>query len=563
MGIVDHLKNARREELILEVAFGAHIVEGDLGKSLSDGTNVYVQQFLGEAYGKGWKGVSKGIWFKGIRIPENAYKFYPGIQSPGNSDPVQGIDEHFNKDTPHSNTAWIRFALPTDLAADYQDNKNKPPEGFRTIVECQTGDIYDENGNVVESDVYLTNAADAAVFLCKVVRRYPNARINWQSLDALRQHNDDTYIFDWTTLPEGVGLTGSYYSGTNFGTLILKRIDAAVEFNLSDGSPAFTVPIDNFSARWEGKIRPRYSETYTFYLDHDNGCRLWVNGVQLYNVWQNDGQGAYTSGTPAASTPIALTADEYYDIKLEWNEGGGPGEIRLAWESASNDREVVPQERLYPKNEAQKNYECHSKFVAPTSFEDALVSVLASSNAFYQEADGQIHFYSFDTLAPTFAFDETNIKTETFVRSMRYSQIEAANQPTRFQAEGLDLDSQYLEKFAPPVFFDVSNDDFSGHIRTRNVNVGNTRRPQAMKLLKLAATLAADGWIVNFDGMPQTYPVLAGDLITLSITRTDQNTGETFTWTNKKFLVLESNDKSIDSGSDDRVFKLLEWKPYF
>jgi len=556
LGFVDHLKNANPEELLLEVAFGSHLVAGDLAKSISDGTTVRVQQLLGEAYGKGWAGVNGGAWFLGLRIADDKIKFYPGIMSPGNTDTVQGKDTYFPNDTPHSNTAWMRFEVPSAVAVNYQDNNTNPPEGVRFILNCQKGDIYNSTGGIATANQFITNAADAAAFLCMVVRRYPGARINWASLATLRTLLNSTEIPDYRTLPEGVGLTGKYYQGTNFTTLAATRIDPVIEFNLSEGTPAYNITADQFSARWEGYIRPRYTETYTFVVHHDNGIRLWVNEVLLMDIWQDNGLGPWTTTAPDLSTTIALTADQFYTIRVDWNEGGGPGEIRLAWQSATETREVVPQERLYPKNEAIRKYECHSKFTQPTSLDDALKLVLQTSNAYYQDADGVLSFYSFDTQTPTFAFNETNIITETFNARPRYTQTDINNLPTRIQADGRDLDSQYLEKFSPALYYDIEAGNVgqrSGHIRIRTIDVGNTRRWQGLKILKFAARLQAQGWIVEFEGMPQTYPVLAGDLVTL--------TWERKGWTAKQFLVLESTDKSIDGSADERIFRLLEWLP--
>ena len=53
-----------------------------------------------------------------------------------------------------------------------------------------------------------------------------------------------------------------------------------------DGVP---VGADNFSVRWSGQVEPRFTETYTFYTQTDDGARLWVNGVQLVNDWTDHG----------------------------------------------------------------------------------------------------------------------------------------------------------------------------------------------------------------------------------------------------------------------------------
>ncbi len=95
MTFVDHLKGNRPEDLLLEVAFGRHVIAGDLAKSIVTGVDpthiVKVQHLLGEAFGKGWSGVV-GLWFRGTNRDSTKFKFYPGIMSPGNSDTVQGID---------------------------------------------------------------------------------------------------------------------------------------------------------------------------------------------------------------------------------------------------------------------------------------------------------------------------------------------------------------------------------------------------------------------------------------------------------------------------------------
>jgi hypothetical protein len=295
MTFVDHLKGNNPEKRYLEMAIGRHVIEGDLAKSIVTGSSpthvVKVQQMLGDALGKGWKG-PLGVWFRGVNRDSSKYKFYPGIMSPGNADTVQGIDTVFDLDTPHSNSAWIRCELPngSEVGIPDFDTKNNPPTGLTGIYETQLGDIYNSSGTVTSSDQYITNPADAIAFGCMEIRRYPTSRIDWASLDVLRAACDATVTPDWTILPQGVGLTGRYYDGTNFNTFKAKRIDPVIEFDASNGGPDLAVGVDNFSVRWEGKIRPRYTETYTFYLTHDNGGRLWVNNlaVPLIDQWLDD-----------------------------------------------------------------------------------------------------------------------------------------------------------------------------------------------------------------------------------------------------------------------------------
>lgn len=554
MTFVDHLKGTKQEDLFLEVAFGLHVIAGDLSKSIVTGSSpthvVKIQQMLGDALGKGWKGVV-GLWFRGINRDSTKYKFYPGIMSPGNGDSTQGIDSVFDQDTPHSNKTWIRVECPngSETGIPDFDTKNNPPTGLVGIYECQLGDIYDENGDVIDSDVLLVNPADVIIFGLKEILRADNSRIDFESLDVLRGICDQTITPNYTTLlPQGVGLTGKYYDGTNFDTFKSKRVDPVIQFDSSSGAPALDINVDAFSVRWEGKIRPRYSQTYTFYINHDNGAKLWVNGSLIIDQWNDSG-----TATPGEhSATIALTANQFYDIRLDWNEGGSVAYCKLEWQSTSQSREVVPQDRLYPKAEALPRFRTHVAFTERTTFDDFLRQVLFTCNGSYQDVNGKLTFFCFDELEPSFDFDESNIIKNTFNFYPRYTQQELLKLPNRFVADGRDLDSRYLEKFDPPLFYDVSElQEIAGRIIEETVSVGNVNRYQGLKNLEHYAKMRVAPVICEFEGMPQTYPVLQGDLVRI--------THPLAGWEEKQFLCLEATDKSIDDGADERIFKLLDW----
>lgn len=136
----------------------------------------------------------------------------------------------------------------------------------------------------------------------------------------------------------GDGLVGAYYSGTNFNTLLFRRVDPVINISFDD------VPLpggvtDNFSVRWDGFILPQYSQTYTFRVTGDDGFRLWVNGQLLCEYWQ-DGP-AQRTGT------IALTAGQKTRIRLEFYEHLGGANIYLEWSSPSQSWQIIPQARLF------------------------------------------------------------------------------------------------------------------------------------------------------------------------------------------------------------------------
>lgn len=551
MTFVDHLKGNKPEELFLEVAFGKHVIAGDLSKSIVTGADpthvVKIQHMLGDAFGKGWKG-PVGVWFRGVNRDSTKYKFYPGIMSPGNGDSVQGIDSVFDQDTPHSNTAWIRVECPngSEVGIPEFDTKGSPPTGLTGVYECQLGDIYDAAGDVIDSDELLVNPADVLTFGLKVIRKYDNSRINFTSLATLRTACDVTETPDYTTLPQGVGLTGKYYDGSSFTTFKSQRVDPVVQYEASTGAPALNLTPTGFSVRFEGKIRFKYNETYTFYLTHNDSGKLWVDNLTTAIIDEA------ASGTHSITFAPSAT-DQFKDIKMEWTNASGNSEFKLEWQSTSQPRQVVPQDRLYPKAEAVPRFRTNAAFTTRTNFDEFLRAILFTCNGGVQDANGQLSFFIIDDLTPSFDFDETNIVKNTFKFYPRYSQQELLQLPNRFIADGRDLDSRYLEKFDPPLFYDVEElQAMAGRVIEETVAVGNATRWQALKNLAHYAKLKTAPMYCEFGGMPSTLAVLPGDLVTVTHSIPD--------WNDKEFLCVEATDRSIDSAADERIFKLLDWE---
>ena len=632
MTFVDHLKGQRTSDLFREVAFGRHVVVGDLTKSVVTGSSpthiVRIQHILGDTFGKGWSGVA-GLWFRGVNRAAAKFRFHAGIQTPtrvlktftadnttdtftstahGFADgdmiilmpgdlpaslvankiyyavntaantfklsltsgggaidittngsgtlkafknlTTQGIDPDFQDDHTHSNTAWISVECPNGSEVGIPDfnAKDNPPTGLSGIYDCQLGDIYDNTGAVTSSNVLITNPADVLAFGCKEIRRYATSRVDWQSIVDLRTAADTNVTPDYTTLlPQGVGLTVSYYDGSAFNTFKSKRWDPVIQYDLSTGAPALDITPTGFSVRFEGKIRFKYTETYTMWLTHNDSGKLWINNLAGGSELINQA----SAGTHSAT--FAATADQWYDIKMEWTNASGDSQFMLEWQSTSQPRQVVPQDRLYPKNEAIKRFETHIAFTARTNFDEFLRSVLFTCNGGYQDVAGKLSFFIIDDLTPSFTFDETNIVKDTSNFYPRFSQQELLSLPNRFIADGRDLNSRYLEKFDPPLFYDVPElQDIAGRVIEETIAVGNTNRAQDLVNLAHYAKRRTNQMIFECEGMPATYPVLQGDVVAV----TDDLSG----WVNKPFLVLEATDKSIDKGADERIFKLLEWQ---
>jgi hypothetical protein len=136
------------------------------------------------------------------------------------------------------------------------------------------------------------------------------------------------------------GLTGEYFDNIDFTGTKTTRMEAVVDFAWGNHSPP-GIGGDTFSALWRGQVKPKYSETYTFYTTSDDGVRLWVNGQKVIDNW--------TDHAPTVNSgQIALTAGQLHDVRMEYYENGGGAQAKLEWSSGSEPRWLVPQTRLYP-----------------------------------------------------------------------------------------------------------------------------------------------------------------------------------------------------------------------
>jgi len=139
----------------------------------------------------------------------------------------------------------------------------------------------------------------------------------------------------------GNGLRGEYFNGTTFNSLVLARIDPAVNFPWNNGAPAPGIGSDNFSVRWTGTVEAPATGYYTFSTRSDDGVRLKLNGGTVIDDWN------YHAPTERSSNPIHLTAGSRTPVVLEYFEAGGGAEVSLHWQPPGQARSLVPTSRLY------------------------------------------------------------------------------------------------------------------------------------------------------------------------------------------------------------------------
>jgi glucose/arabinose dehydrogenase len=148
----------------------------------------------------------------------------------------------------------------------------------------------------------------------------------------------------------GNGLVATYFNNSDLTGTAVVRTYAVVDFDFGTTTPDPFIAADTFSARWIGAVEPRFTETYTFTTTSDDGVRLWVDGVLLIDQW-ND----HTAATHSAAVP--LVAGRRHAIRIEYYQNSGPGSVRLAWQSASQPAETVPQSQLYSGAPIKVNFQ--------------------------------------------------------------------------------------------------------------------------------------------------------------------------------------------------------------
>ena len=102
-----------------------------------------------------------------------------------------------------------------------------------------------------------------------------------------------------------------------------------------------------FAVRWRGQIVAPATGTYKIATVTDDGARLWVNGKQLVNAWQDQGPTEF-------SGYVDLESGKRYDIKMEYYQGGGGAEARLRWQKPGQNSatEIIPNAALAASSDA-------------------------------------------------------------------------------------------------------------------------------------------------------------------------------------------------------------------
>lgn len=111
--------------------------------------------------------------------------------------------------------------------------------------------------------------------------------------------------------PVGTGLQASYYNGINFEQLVLRRRDAAIDFDWKKQPPVPGLGYEQFSVRWEGYILAPTTGEYEFSTVMDDGLRVWVGGKRIIDAWKEQDH------VPAV-VHLRLEGGRYYRLRVDY-----------------------------------------------------------------------------------------------------------------------------------------------------------------------------------------------------------------------------------------------------
>jgi hypothetical protein len=130
------------------------------------------------------------------------------------------------------------------------------------------------------------------------------------------------------------GWRAEFYNNTTVdGYPVLIRDDPALDFEWYSGSPDPLVRSDQFSARWTREF-PFVAGTYTFHIFHDDGARLFIDDVNVFENWCDNCR-------QTDEVVQQLTAGPH-TIRLEMFENQGWSGVKLTWEPADFTKNGPP-----------------------------------------------------------------------------------------------------------------------------------------------------------------------------------------------------------------------------
>jgi hypothetical protein len=141
------------------------------------------------------------------------------------------------------------------------------------------------------------------------------------------------------TARHGQGLRAQYWDEPSFNGYKVEKTESMIDFAWGERSPDPAMGDQYFSGRWEGRIRPPSSGSYSFYLQSDDNSEIWIDGKSLTTA-------KCCTESPAGT--ITLEAGRMHELRVEHHEQTGGAYARLYWSGPGVAKQLVPSSVLFP-----------------------------------------------------------------------------------------------------------------------------------------------------------------------------------------------------------------------
>jgi len=148
----------------------------------------------------------------------------------------------------------------------------------------------------------------------------------------------------------GRGFVGGYGIGTDFEKPLFARIDPEINFEYEGGTCDPRIPAEGFCIRWTGYLDVPADGDYTFYLNTDDGSRLWVGDAQVIDHWGHH-------AAEERTVTLNLKKGEH-ELRLDYYEDYGWASAHLEWSGPGIARTRSLPVRILPASAGKPAYFC-------------------------------------------------------------------------------------------------------------------------------------------------------------------------------------------------------------
>ncbi|HEY9285075.1 MAG TPA: glycoside hydrolase family 3 C-terminal domain-containing protein [Pyrinomonadaceae bacterium] len=121
------------------------------------------------------------------------------------------------------------------------------------------------------------------------------------------------------------GLRAEYFANKDLqGEPAVTRTDAQLDFDWFTNPPAAGLPIDNFSARWTGRITAPAAGTYQFGARADDAIRVFIDDQLFVDGWRD-------GSLKTVTKPFEMEAGRTYKLRVEFYDRYADATAKLVW----------------------------------------------------------------------------------------------------------------------------------------------------------------------------------------------------------------------------------------